>query len=86
VRGGHPVLVRVPAVKISRGAVAILLSLVGTSALWSVQLFVTSPGEITFTEFRLSLLLGGPSIIVTLTAYWVDAGKGQVDRRTDRDA
>lgn len=51
----------------------------------SVQWLVTTPGTITFVEWRVILLLGGVALIVTLSAGWVGRGTPDRDTYTDRE-
>lgn len=39
-----------------------------------VQWLVTTPGIITYAEFRLMILAGTVALIVVLSARWVDEG------------
>jgi hypothetical protein len=59
----------------TRPGVAIALSVMLVVAVAAVQIFVTSPGQITDIELRISLLTGAPALVTTLTARWVDAGR-----------
>jgi hypothetical protein len=52
-------------------------------AVCGVQWLVTSPGEFTFVEFRLALLVAVPCLVTTLSAWWVNAGPRVID--PDRD-
>ena len=45
---------------------------------------VTSPGVLTFTEWRVLLLVGGICLIITLSATWVSKGRPPVDYRGKR--
>ena len=54
-----------------------------TGGLAYAQWRITTPGTITFTEWRVALLVAGIGLIVVLTAAWVDNGRPSVD--TDRD-
>lgn len=57
-------------------AVSVLL-VVGIAA---VQRFVTSPGRITYAEFRLLLLAAIPAMVTIVSAYWVNDGRRDRDR------
>lgn len=54
------------------------------AGLWYVQWFVTTPGETTYTEFRLMLLLTGVVLPFTLCARWIDAAPRRIDTRRER--
>jgi hypothetical protein len=45
--------------------------------------WVGTPGVITDNEFKLTLLVGAPCLIVTLCADWVGNGHPPVDTRRD---
>lgn len=65
-------------------AVAARAFAVGTAAgtVWSTW-WVSTPGVITDNEFKLTLLVGAPCLIVTLCAEWVGNGRPPIDTRRD---
>lgn len=44
-----------------------------------VQWLVTSPGVVTYGEFRLLTLAAIPALVAIALARWVDAGEGPYD-------
>ena len=54
------------------------------AGVWALQWFVTSPGETTYTEFRLTLLLAGVLLPFTLCARWIYAADRRHDPRKGR--
>jgi hypothetical protein len=54
------------------------------AGLWYVQRYETSPGEVTFVEFRLMLLAGGILLPIILCARWIDAAPRKVEPRKER--
>jgi hypothetical protein len=60
---------------VSRATLAIVLALALFFAVAAVQWFVTSPGGVTYGEFRLMLLAAVPAATVVLSAYWVSDGR-----------
>lgn len=59
----------------SRAGVAILVALAAFVALAAAQWTLTSPGVITYGEVRLLTLAAVPALTITLSAYWVGAGR-----------
>lgn len=54
------------------------------AGLMAVQWWVTSPADVTYTEFRLMLLAAGVALPVTLCARWIDAAPRITDYRRER--
>lgn len=65
-------------VLIARGASLGLVA--GTSF---IQWRITTPGVITFIEWRAMLWLGAVCLVVTLCASWVGDGRSPVDTRDE---
>lgn len=59
----------------SRPAAAIVVALNLVCAVAAAQWFLTSPGIVTYGEFRLLILAAVPSMVTILSAWWVDAGR-----------
>jgi hypothetical protein len=71
---------------VNRSAVvARCISVGATAGLGYAQWRITTPGAITFTEWRVMLLTGGVALIVTLSASWVSRGAPDRDTYTDRE-
>lgn len=65
--------------------VARCVSVAAVAGVSTVQWVVTTPGLITFVEWRALLLLGGVALIVTLSASWVSRGTHDRDTYTHRE-
>jgi hypothetical protein len=57
------------------------LAVVAAVALFAVQMTLTTPGLITFTEWRVALLVNGIAMVVVLSAQWVAAAPRRDDPR-----
>lgn len=79
-------MVLVDLARMNRPAVAArCISLATVAGVSFVQWRITTPGTITFVEWRAILLLGGVALIVTLSATWVSRGTPERDTYTDRE-
>jgi hypothetical protein len=65
--------------------IARCISCSAVSGLAAVQWLVTTPGVITFLEYRTLLLVGAVGLTVTLSASWVSNAPKHPDRYTDRE-
>jgi hypothetical protein len=64
---------------VSRPGVAIALSVLFVVGVLAVQRFVTSPGRITYGEFRLLVLAAVPALVTIASAFWVNDGRRNRD-------
>ncbi len=65
--------------------IARCISCTAVFALAAVQWTITTPGVITFLEYRTLLLVGAVALVVTLSATWVSSAPKRPNRSTDRD-
>lgn len=68
-----------------RAVVARCISLVVVAVVNGVQWEFTSPGRVTYGEFRLITLVAAMALIVTLCSGWVFTDHEPSDTYTDRD-
>jgi hypothetical protein len=57
-----------------------VLSVLFVVAISAVQRFVTTPGRITYGEFRLLILAAIPAMVTIVSAFWVDNGRRDQNR------
>jgi hypothetical protein len=66
---------------IAPAAAATGIAVLSAVALFAAQMTLTTPGLITFTEWRVALLVNGVAMVVVLSARWVAAAPRRDDPR-----